>query len=194
MFTHNWWHAQLLMLELGDDPTGLALYDTLIAAEATRSVSSFVNASSFLARIELRGGDVGSRWLPLAEEARVHIGEHVLPFIDLHYAIALAGSGDVVAGTALKRSTEKHAAGAGGHFRAAWMLAGLPLLDAIGAYAEGDRCPARLAFDRAIPHLRRIGGSNQQRALFLELADWARPSASYKGRGGSAGMTADIAP
>jgi hypothetical protein len=182
MFTHNWWHGQLLMLDGGDIAAALSLYDRLIAPEANQSISSFVNAASLLARIALRGGDVGSRWLPLAEEARAHSGEHVLPFIDLHYAVALAGSGDVAGCAAIRLSAWRHATHTAGSLRAAWKLAGLPLLDAIGAYARGDRYRAGQALDQALPHLRRVGGSNQQRALFYEFAGWARNVVSSRNR------------
>ncbi len=181
MFTHNWWHAQLLALDVDAPAQALDLYDRLIAAETSRSVSSFVNASSLLARLELRGVHVGSRWLPLAKEARKRVGEHVLPFLDLHYAIALGRAGDLSACTALRRSVALHASYQRGQLREAWDLAGVPLIDAVIAGCRGDWPTACRRFACGLPKAMLIGGSRQQRELLHEFqahaALWAAPSA-----------------
>jgi tetratricopeptide (TPR) repeat protein len=184
MRTHNWWHAQLLLLDLDDAAAALALYDRLIAAERDQSVSSFVNAAALLARLELRGVEIGARWQPLAEEARRRIGEHVLPFIDLHYGLALAYAGDLAACHALRRSARRHAARLDGELRAAWELAGLPLLDAAIACGLAHWRIAERSFQRGLPHVELLGGSGQQRELFHELRGHAvrRARASVGGR------------
>jgi tetratricopeptide (TPR) repeat protein len=169
MFTHNWWHTQLLLLDEAAPTQALALYDRLIVAEVTQSVSSFVNASSFLARLAHRGIELGSRWLPLADEARRRIGEHVLPFIDLHYAVSLAYADDVDGCEALKRSVQLHAARQRGEMRAAWQLAGVPLIDAVIACGRGDLRSAHDSFEHGMPNIMLVGGSGQQRGLFREL-------------------------
>ena len=169
MFTHNWWHAQLLALDIDAPTRALDLYDHLIAAEATRSVSSFVNASSLLARLELRDIDVGSRWLPLAEEARRRVGEHVLPFIDLHYGITLGYAGDLAGCTALKRSMALHASHQRGELREAWAFAGVPLTDAVIAGCFGDWRNACRHFACGLPKAMLIGGSRLQRELLHEF-------------------------
>jgi tetratricopeptide (TPR) repeat protein len=185
MRTHNWWHVQLLLLDLDDATAALALYDQRIAAEHDKSVSSFVNAAALLARLERRGVEVGARWQPLADEARRRIGEHVLPFIDLHYGLALAYAGDLSACRALQDSARRHAARLDGELRAAWELAGLLLLDdaAIACGAAHWRIAER-GFERGLPHVELVGGSGQQRALFHELqAHAARcAAASFSGR------------
>jgi tetratricopeptide (TPR) repeat protein len=173
MFTHNWWHALLLMLDVGDTAGALELYDRLIAKHVAPSVSSFINASSLLARLELRGVDVGSRWVPLAEHARQRIDEHVMPFIDLHYGFSLAFAEDLADCIALRRSAAQHASGLSGKLREAWDLAGLPMLDAIVACCLGDWRAAAREFAHAMPHIRLIGGSSQQRDIFRELCGHA---------------------
>lgn len=97
------------------------------------------------------------------------IGEHVLPFIDLHYALALARHGDAAACDALQRSAWQHAVRATGRSRQAWIAAGLPVLGAVVAYGLGDRRRAAQGFERGLPALWRVGGSHQQRGLFHSL-------------------------
>lgn len=181
MFTHNWWHAQLLVLDLGAPVRALDLYDHLIAVEAIRPVSSFVNASSLLARLELRDIDVGSRWLPLAAEARRRVGEHVLPFIDLHYGVALGYAGDLAGCKALKRSMVIHASRQRDELWEAWEFAGVPLTDAVIAGRFGDWRNACRRFACGLPKAMLIGGSRQQRELLHELQSHAALSAASSG-------------
>jgi len=173
MFTHNWWHALLLLLDVGDTAGALELYDRLIAKKDASCVSSFINASSLLARLELRGVEVGSRWVPLAEHARQRIDQHVLAFIDLHFGLSLAFAGDLADCMALKLSAARHASRLDGILRKTWELVALPMTDAIVAYCLGDWSNALRAFDRGMPHIQLIGGSSQQRDIFHELRAYA---------------------
>ena len=169
MFTHNWWHALLLLLDVGDTAGALELYDRLIAKNVAPCVSSFINASSLLARLQLRGVEVGSRWMPLAAQARQRIDEHVLPFIDLHYEFSLAFVGDLAGCMTLRHSAAQHASRLDGKLRETWDLAGLPMIDAIVACCLGDWRDALHGFTRAMPHIQLVGGSSQQRDIFHEL-------------------------
>jgi len=170
MYTHNWWHAMLLRLRLGERHTVLAVYDQRFASELGQSTSSFVNAVSLLARLELEGLDVGDRWEPLAAFAAAHSGEHVLPFLDIHYALALARAGWHGPARELVESTRRRADGAPPEMCLVWRRAGLPLVEAAAAYGMGDGAGAAELFERAACHAHLVGGSNVQRALFAQLA------------------------
>lgn len=174
MYTHNWWHAMLLRLRLGQRAEVLRRYDEYIAPQAVQSASSFVNATSLLARLELHGAAAGDRWLPLAALAAVRIGEHVLPFLDIHYGLAIACAGEDVITQQFIRSARRHALEASPQMRPIWDQAGLPLIDAVTAFGAGDFERALDGFDAASGHEHLVGGSNVQRGLFAELAGGAR--------------------
>jgi hypothetical protein len=174
MYTHNWWHAMLLRLRLDQRAEVLRRYDRHIAPQAALSTSSFVNAVSLLARLELHGVDAGPRWLPLAALAAEHMDEHVLPFLDIHYGLALARAGNEAVSRHFIRSAERHAKAAAPQMRPIWEQAGLPLIDAVAAFGAGDFERALDGFGAACGHEHLVGGSNVQRALFAELAGGAR--------------------
>ena len=169
MYTHNWWHLMLLRLARGETSAVLTLYDSRIAPHAARSNSSYVNAVSMLARLELAGVEIGERWIGLADQAESRIGEHVLPFLDIHDTIALAHAGRFGAVAALRRGALRHAESGSLEMRQAWRLAGIPLIEALAAYCAGDWELASQHFRRADGRVHLIGGSNAQRELFAAL-------------------------
>ncbi len=169
METHQWWHLMLFQLMAGDTAPVLAGYDERLAPQAEASLSSWVNAVSMLARLDLLGVDVGARWAPLADVAEARIGEHVLAFLDIHFALALAGAGRIDALDRLRASAESLAEAASVDSKGVWRHAGLPLIDAIRAQATGDREEAARLLAGSRPHWVLIGGSDAQRGLFERL-------------------------
>ncbi len=170
MYTHNWWHLMVLLLAHGERTGLLALYDRHLAGEAARSLSSFVNATSMLIRLVLHGIDVEDRWRTVADEAERRVGDHVLPFLDVHYAFALAFDGRRCALASL-RAGAKRAAAADSETAPAWRLAAVPLIDAIVLYARG-RClgAVRRRLEASRAHWPLLGGSSAQRAVFDQVA------------------------
>ena len=59
---HNWWHLALHQLELNDIPAALGTYDSFVHPKPTTIALELIDASQLLARIQLRGGNVGARW------------------------------------------------------------------------------------------------------------------------------------
>jgi tetratricopeptide (TPR) repeat protein len=90
---HVWWHAALFALELGGHERVLDIYDREVRAEESGFYLDVQNAASLLKRLELAGVDVGERWEALAELAESRIGDHVIPFTDAHFMLALVGGG-----------------------------------------------------------------------------------------------------
>jgi len=170
MYTHNWWHAMLMRLRAGENAGVLGCYDRHIAPGTAESTSSFVNAASLLARLEMRGIEVGERWRPLADEAETRIGEHVLPFLDIHYALALARAGRDAAAAALYRSAVAHGAAATPETQHLWRDIGAPLIRAVADFGLGLPESAERGLRALAAQTHRIGGSSVQRALLAEIA------------------------
>jgi len=169
METHQWWHLMLFHLMAGATVPVLIGYDERLAPQAEACLSSWVNAVSMLARLDLLGVDVGARWLPLADAAEARIGEHVLAFLDIHSALALAGAGRIEALDRLRDSAALRAEAASADGRGVWRHAGLPLIDAIRARATGDRARSACLLAESRPHWVLVGGSDAQRGLFDRL-------------------------
>ncbi len=90
---HLWWHSALFALEQGDISRVLELYDAEVRVDETGFYLDVQNAASLLMRRELTGVDVGERWEELADLATSRLGDHVMPFTDAHFMLALTGPG-----------------------------------------------------------------------------------------------------
>lgn len=93
MLTHNWWHAALFEITLGDRDAALDVFDTRVWGVRRDCCQDQINAVSLLARLELAGLDVGDRWHDLAPHLAARIDDRANPFVDLHYAYGLARAG-----------------------------------------------------------------------------------------------------
>lgn len=98
---HVWWHRALMHLDLGQYDAALAHYDADIRAEKTDDYRDISNAASLLARLELEGVNVGTRWDELADLSQGRAADGCLAFADLHYMLALCGGARDQAATAL---------------------------------------------------------------------------------------------
>lgn len=79
---HLWWHRAMYHLERREFEAALGLYDRRfrdLASSLVAAMPDFTtdvqNACSMLFRLELRGVDVGSRWVELADKAEARIGD-----------------------------------------------------------------------------------------------------------------------
>ncbi|PWR18943.1 tetratricopeptide repeat protein [Zavarzinia compransoris] len=185
MLTHNWWHLALMHLDRDDAGAALALYDTRIWGVWKDCAQDQVNAAALLWRLETRGVNVGHRWHDLARHVAAREIDHIEPFLDLHYLMALLrGAGPAQAERFLASLTAQ-APLAKRHRQRDWTGVALPLAAGLAARARGDHGTAAAAFAAALPGLARIGGSNAQRDLFIEC--WIDSALR-------AGATAGLAP
>lgn len=168
MRTHNWWHLALFQLELGEIDAVLALYDHQVWGVAPDYSQDQVNAVSLLARIELAGGDVGTRWQALAPFLAPRVRDQVLPFLDLHYLYGLARAGRPEADQLL-RHLIRFAPLAPTAQREAWLRVAVPAGRGLLAHARGRFEEAVSQLGQALPRLAEIGGSHAQRDLFEQL-------------------------
>jgi tetratricopeptide (TPR) repeat protein len=170
LYTHNWWHAALFYLALGDGDGALALYDERVWAVRKDYCQDQINAVSLLARLELAGADVGGRWSEVARYVRPRRFDAIDGFLDLHYAYALARADEDEAVFDLVQ-----------HARAADMTNAQPwrklmpaALEGIVAFARGNDARALNLLAPIAPRLRLLGGSTVQQDLFRRILLAAR--------------------
>ncbi len=166
MYTHNWWHLALFLIDLDRTEEALALYDKRVWGVWKEFCEDQINAVSLLARLELRGIDVGERWADVARYLKPRLHEHYSAFLDLQYLYGLARAGEQSAVTEMLASLEDRAEAARPFERSAWADCAVPAAHGLAAYAKGDFADAARLLGQAVPHLPSIGGSIAQRALF----------------------------
>jgi hypothetical protein len=179
MYTHNWWHLALFLIDLDRTDEALALFDRRVWGVWKEFCEDQINAVSLLARLELRGVDVGGRWTDVAAYLKPRLHEHFSPFLDLQYLYGLARAGEQSAVTEMLASLEDRAEQTRPHEREAWADCAVPAAHGLAAHAKSDHASAARLLGQAMPHLPSIGGSIAQRALFgaihldaLMRADW----------------------
>lgn len=166
MYTHNWWHLALFLIDLDRTDEALALHDKRVWGVWKEFCEDQINAVSLLARLELRGVDVGGRWADLATYLKPRLHEHYSAFHDVQYLYGLARAGEHSAVTEMLASLEDRAERAKPFERETWADCTVPLAHGLAAHATGDHASAARLIGQATPHLGKIGGSIAQRALF----------------------------
>ena len=168
MVTHNWWHVALFLIDLGRDAEALAVYDGHAWGVVKDYSQDQIGAVSLLARLELAGIDVGTRWDDVALYLLQRQADHVLPFLDLQYLYGLARAGRPEADVLL-RNIEAFAPHAPPSTRAAWQRVCVPAAHGLVAHARGDFAAAVEGLGVALPRMIEIGGSHAQRDLFEQV-------------------------
>jgi hypothetical protein len=169
MLTHNWWHVALYNIDRDDTDRALALYDDHVWGVWKEFSQDQVGAVSLLARLEMRGVDVGNRWDDVGGYLKTRLHEHILPFLDLQYLYGLARAGYEDEAREMLGSLERHAMTCDPYVRPAWERVALPAARGVLAHAFEDWVVAATQLGRAMPMMREIGGSHAQRDLFDQL-------------------------
>ncbi|MCW5730089.1 MAG: tetratricopeptide repeat protein [Alphaproteobacteria bacterium] len=161
---HNWWHLALYHLDLGETETVLRLYDERIRPQPSKVPLEMIDASAMLWRLALRGVDVGGRWRELAECWKAAGEGGYYAFNDCHAMLSFVAAGMREEAAALLATMRAAASGTGTNARMTREV-GLPLAEAVIAFANGDhgRAVDLLQDVRLIAH--RFGGSHAQRDL-----------------------------
>jgi hypothetical protein len=168
MYTHLWWHAALFLLSQGRFQRALDVYDRHCWGIEKSYSQDQVGAVSLLARLELAGVDVGSRWHELAEYLAARTRDAVLPFLSLQYLYGLARAGRAEA-AALLETLREHAKTAPAFSREVWCDVALPAGEGVYAHARGAHGSAWRQLAMVMPRLIEIGGSHAQRDLFAQI-------------------------
>lgn len=166
---HVWWHNALFNLAQGNLERVLSIYDNELSSVNTDNYVDVSNQAALLKRLALDGVDVGDRWSRLAEYSKKRIHDHMLPFRDVHFCLALAAAGDVATAREHIASMRKFAGE-----RSDWQAVGtrrivIPLCEAILLAEEGRHAEACDLVWPLRHELAFIGGSNAQRDLFAQI-------------------------
>jgi tetratricopeptide (TPR) repeat protein len=167
--THCWWHLALFHLAQGNIERGLALYDRRVRASQSGAIADLIDASALLWRIQLHGGDTGTRWFELADAWEPHIDDGFCSFNDLHAMLAFVGARDWERAQRLVLALARYQSQPTRHGVTTKQI-GLPSCRALLAFGRGDDTLAitLLASLPALAH--RLGGSHAQRdVLHLTL-------------------------
>ena len=163
---HNGWHLALFHLESLDTASTLRLHDEHIGGTASQVNLQWLDGAALLWRLHLLGVDVGARWQQLASawaQPVEHAGYYA--FNDCHALLAMLGSGDMARAQALLAQAQARAQSGQSDNRAMAQQVGLPLMQGLLAFAQGDAAQAIGALMplRSVAH--RFGGSHAQRDL-----------------------------
>jgi tetratricopeptide (TPR) repeat protein len=168
MLTHIWWHLALFYLSQGREAEALKLYDEHCWGIAKDYSQDQVGAVSLLARLEIAGIDVGTRWRDLGDHLAARAEDTVQPFLSLQYLYGLARARRPEAETLLE-SVRAYAERAPAFTRGVWREVALPGCDGLYAYARGEYERAWHHLSVAVPRMAEAGGSHAQRDLFEQV-------------------------
>ena len=121
----------------------LDIYDRHCWGVAKDYSQDQIGAVSLLARMELAGIDVGTRWQDLGEYLAARARDTVQPFLTLQYLYGLARAGRAEAATLLE-AVHAAAKSAPAYAREVWRDVAAPGCEGLYAYARG-RLRVRLA-------------------------------------------------
>jgi len=161
---HNWWHLALLHLDKGETWKVLDLYDTKVRRDETPVILEWIDAAALLWRLRLEGVDVGTRWIPVANQWQGVAEQGLYAFNDVHALMAFLGAGRALDAARTVAALRRCAAGDGDNATMARAV-GLPVAEGLMAFEEGRYVEA---FDRIAPVrgiAQRFGGSHAQRDI-----------------------------
>jgi hypothetical protein len=168
MLTHLWWHLALFKLSQGRFADVLEIYDRHCWGVAKDYSQDQVGAVSLLARMEIAGIEVGTRWADLGDHLAARARDTVLPFLTVQYLYGLARARRAEADSLLD-AVRLRSRTAPAHEREAWGDVALPACEGLIAYARGEYERAWRHLSRAMPRMIEIGGSHAQRDLFDQI-------------------------
>lgn len=168
MHTHNWWHMALFKICMGDFAAALAIYDRECWSQDRTSSQDQIGAISLLARIEMAGGNVGSRWAELANYIQCRHSDVEHPFLSMQYIYGLAKAG-LAEADQLMISVETRAANAAEFEHVAWCDVAVPACRGLLAHAREQYESSVEYLSAAMPKMMSIGGSHAQRDLFAQV-------------------------
>ncbi|HEX3951309.1 MAG TPA: tetratricopeptide repeat protein [Steroidobacteraceae bacterium] len=168
MITHIWWHLALFYLSQGRAAETLHIYDAHCWSVAKDYSQDQAGAISLLARLELAGIDIGSRWQDLGDHLTARAEDTVQPFLTLQYLYGLARARRPQAEILLE-TVRKHARSAPQFTRTVWREVALPACEGLYLHARGEYDRAWHLLSIATPRMAEAGGSHAQRDLFEQI-------------------------
>lgn len=166
---HLWWHAALFCLAQGEYERALALYDRELCSVNSETYIDVSNQAALLKRLQMSGVSIGDRWKALAAHSAMRIHDHMLPFRDAHFCLALATNGDFDIARRHVESMIEFAAESRGWRAEVTRNVLIPLCNGMIAYEEGDYAEACGLLWTVRNEIAAIGGSHAQRDLFAQI-------------------------
>ena len=165
---HLIWHKALMFIGQNRLSEALHLYDQ----ELTDCLSDdfyldVCNAASLLWRLEMKGIDVGDRWLALTDFQHRTTDQELL-FIALHYLMIQARTTGKAADPALIAPFELWSDGSMEQAKLCQRI-GTDLASGIIHIASEEPAVGVHYLQKALPELQSLGGSHAQRALFTDF-------------------------
>jgi tetratricopeptide (TPR) repeat protein len=160
---HLSWHQALFELANCRYDRVLDLYENHIRPSVqARSAQSLADSASLMWRMNIYSGEKPPvPWDEVKEQATPATDNAGPAFRDAHAALALASCDDALLGKLTDRL--KSAANDGNKLASEITL---PLVKAIGAFAQGEYAKTVRLMEPIVPQLTRIGGSHAQREVF----------------------------
>lgn len=140
----------------------LVLFDSTIWGDNVSAVLQHTDAILFLWCADIIGIDVAARWKMILPHIRTKALETVFPYLNAFYLLALFRAGDIAMAREVVTQVKKHAALQTGKNKYIWAELGVPLVEGVLAFAEGN-------FVLAVEKLQKLwrdndfGGSDEQR-------------------------------
>ncbi|MFV2038979.1 MAG: tetratricopeptide repeat protein [Acidimicrobiales bacterium] len=182
MYTHNWWHTAVFHLDRDEAEAALEIFDQHVWPIEPAYSQDQIGAVSMLARLEMRGVDVGPRWEDVAPHLDQRLDDQIEPFLDLHYLYGLGRAGHDYEADTLLANIGTHVRSAPEFLRSDWSEVAEPAARAVLAHARGRWADAAAGLGPLIAEMYRIGGSHAQRDLFeLLWLDALRRSHDHAG-------------
>jgi len=166
---HVWWHAALFLIAQGKLERALQIYDNELNSVNSETYVDVSNQAALLKRLQLAGVDIGSRWEALAEHSQTRIHDHMLPFRDAHFCLALAADGKFEAARRHIASMAEFAGQEQGWRAQVTRAVLIPLCEGMIAYEEGNYAHASDLLWATRNETVSIGGSRAQRDLFAQI-------------------------
>ena len=166
---HVWWHNALFSLAQEDFGKALNIFDSELSSVNSDKYVDVSNQAALLKRLEIAGVDVGERWDALAAHSETRIHDHILPFRDAHFCLALAADGRVDMARKQIDSLFVFAREGDGWTAETTKSILIPLCEAMIAYESGEYGKACDILWPIRNELSPIGGSLAQRDLFTQI-------------------------
>ena len=169
LHAHLAWHQALFALQRGDTDRAWAVYEDSIRPAVSRTLPMFtmIDCASFLLRAAIAGGEFDIQsWEELLRAVEERFPKPGIPFVNTHLAMAYGGPGNSEAMGRLEREVATL-------LEAGKQPSGPVVADicsGLADYCGGRYRDAARSFRRAIPELARLGGSNAQRDVYIDLA------------------------
>jgi hypothetical protein len=160
--THCWWHLALFHLAQGQLDQAMALYDGRVRARHSIEIADMIDAAALLWRVQLLGGNTGTRWGELADAWAPTIDDGFCSFNDLHAMLSFVGARDWNRARRLELAVDR-AASLPTRYGETTRLLGLPACRALIAFGRRNDNLAIGLLASLPAQAHRLGGSHAQR-------------------------------